>query len=243
MAEYGFRAVNDYSTVTISSTYKILVFSERGTVRITSAYIDRGGVGEAVFTRPITTQEAPQLFVRVQSASHASLGVTATLLGGPGNWTGFRIDSAATGASPLQNFVLEYVSCKFADSLQSTGYGMNIRDANGVPVFSARDKVVRYNKFATVWTLATDTQTVRIWTPNITIDADDFICVSAMDRGVNWFAENSQYAAFNIWAGSKANLTLYVQRILALGYWYWQGSNNTQFTVPVCKFPADRYNN
>ncbi|HKS12750.1 MAG TPA: hypothetical protein VJS90_06885 [Pseudomonas sp.] len=243
MAEYGFRAVNDSGTVTISSVYKALVFSERGTIRVTSSYTDRGGVGQTSFIRPITTQEAPQLFVRVQSASHASLGVAATLLGGPGNWTGIRIDSAATGSSPLQNFVLEYVSCKFADNLQVSGYGMNIRDASGLPVFSAKDKVVRYNKFATVWTLAQDVSTVRIWTPNVTIDADDFICVSAMDRGVNWFAENSQFAGFNIWSASKANLTLYVQRITALGFWYWQGSNNTQFTVPVCKFPIDRYFN
>lgn len=243
MAEYGFRAVNDFGAVTISSVYKTLVFSERGTIRVTSSYTDRGGVGEAMFTRPITTQEAPQAFVRVQSASHASLGLEATLLGGPGNWTGLRIDSAATGSSPLQNFVLEYVACKFSDALQATGYGMNIRDANGAPVFSAQDKVVRYNKFATVWTLAQDTIYTRIWTPNVTIEADDFICVSAMDRGVNWFTDNAQFAGFNIWAGSAPNLTLYVQRITALGYWYWQGSNNTQFTVPICKFPAYRYTN
>ncbi|MEN5036733.1 hypothetical protein [Pseudomonas sp. TWI929] len=243
MAEYGFQAVNDSGTVTITSTYKLLVFSERGTVRVTSAYIDRGGQGQATFTRPVLTQAPPQIFIRVQSASHSSLGVYATVLGAPGNWTGFIIDSAATGSSPLQNFTLEYVACKFADVLSGTGYGMEIRDANNSPVFSAADKVVRFSKFATVWTLSVNQQTVRIFTPNVTIDLDDFICVSAMDRGVNWFTDNAQFAAFNIWANSAPNLTLYAQLITAGGYWYWQGTNSTQFTVPICKFPADRFTN
>lgn len=243
MAEYGFQAVNDYSTVTISSTLKVMVFSERGTIRITSSYTDRGGQGQAAFIRPIRTQEAPQIFLRVQSATHASLGLACTILGGPGNWTGFIIDTAATGSAPLQNFVLEFVSCKFCDAVQGTGYGIDILDAGGFPVFSAQDKIVRFNKFATVWTMVLDAATQRIFTPNVTIDADDFICVSAMDRGVNWFTDNSEFAGFNVWANWAPNLTLYCQRITALGYWYWQGMNGTQFTVPICKFPADRYTN
>ncbi|WP_028941632.1 hypothetical protein [Pseudomonas vranovensis] len=243
MAEYGFQAVNDYSTITISSTYKVMVFSERGMVRITSSYTDRGGQGQATFIRPIYTQEAPQLFVRVQSASHGALGLAVTLLGGPGNWTGFQLDSAATGAAPLQDFTLEYVSCKFADAVQNSGYGLNIWDANGIPVFNARDKIVRYSKFATSWSMAVDTSISRVFVPNVSIETDDFICVSAMDRGVNWFTDNAQFAGFNIWANWAPYLTLYCQRITALGYWYWQSMNETQFAVPVCKFPAARYTN
>ncbi|WP_367604055.1 hypothetical protein AB1N69_10920 [Pseudomonas asiatica] len=243
MAEYGFQAVNDYGSVTISSTYKLMVFSERGLVTITSSYIDRGGQGQASFAKPILTQEAPQIFVRVQSASHGSLGLYCTILGAPGNWTGVRIDTAATGSSPLQNFVLEFVVCKFTDAVQNSGYGMNIWDENGFPVFSASDKVVRYSKFAINWTMVTDASTVRTFAPDVSIDADDFICVSAMDRGVNWFTDNAQFAAFNVWANWAPNLYLYCQRVTAGGYWYWQGMNNTQFAVPVCKFPSDRYAN
>lgn len=243
MEEYGFQAVNDYSSITISSTYKIMVFSERGSVRITSQYTDRGGQGQVNFARPILTQEAPQLFVKVQTASHSSLGLYATILGGPGNWTGLMLNSAASGGNTLQSFTLEYVACKFADVIQNRGYGMDILDANGRPVFSTLDKVVRYNKFATSWTMTQDLPDSRIFSPNVTVAADEFICVSAIDRGVNWFTANAQFAAFNVWGNWAPNLTLYCQRITALGYWYWQGMNNTQFTVPICKFPADRYNN
>lgn len=243
MSDYGFEAVNDYGSVTVSSTYKVMVFSERGTVRVTSEYTDRGGAGQATFLRPILTQEAPQLFVRVQNASHSALGLYATILGGPGNWTGFLLNSAASGGSSLQDFTLEYVSCKFTDAIQNSGYGMSIWDANGQPVFTTADKPVRYNKFAINWTMIVDTAAQRIFSPNVPIAADEFICVSAMDRGVNWFTDNSQFAAFNIWSNWAPNLTLYCQRITALGYWYWQGLNDTTFTVPICKFPADRYQN
>ena len=243
MAEYGFRAINDFGSVTISSAYKVLVFSERGTYQVNSQYTDRGGEGSVSFSKTITTIEAPQVFVRVAAASHANLGVYVSMVGSPGNWTGFRTFSAAPGSSPLQNFTLEYVACKFADSVQATGYGMNIRDANGVPVFSAQDKVVRYSKFATSWTMVTNADDYRVFTPNVTIEADDFICVSAFDRGLNWATGNSQFSAFNIWLNWAPNLNTYVQRITALGYWYWQGTNDTNFTVPVCKFPASRYTN
>lgn len=243
MAEYGFTALNSFGSVTISSKYKVLVFSERGLVQVTSQYIDRGGSGTATFAKPITTQEAPQIFVRVYSASHATLGMYITMLGGPGWWTGFTVWSAAPHTSPLQNFTLEYAACKFADSVQQTGYGMNIWDANGVPVFSTRDKIVRYSKFATQWTMTTDYSTVRIFTPNVSIESDDFICVSSFDRGLNWATGNSEFSAFNIWANWAPYLNTYVQRPTAGGYWYWQGTNGTNFTVPICKFPADRYTN
>ncbi|PWY38978.1 hypothetical protein [Pseudomonas sp. RW405] len=243
MAEYGFKAVNDFGSVTISSVYKVLVFSERGTYQVTSQYTDRGGEGAVTFLKPITTHEAPQVFVKVQSASHANLGIYISMTGSPGYWTGFRTFSAAPGSSPLQNFILEYVACKFADSVQATGYGMNIWDANGVPVFSAQDKVVRYSKFATSWNMVTNDSTYRVFVPNVVIDSDDFICVSAFDRGLNWATDNSQFSAFNIWLNWAPNLNTYVQRITALGYWYWQGTNDTSFTVPICKFPSDRYTN
>lgn len=243
MSEYGFQAVNNLNSITISSAYKVMVFSERGTVLITSAYTDRGGTGSANFLRPIATQEPPQLFVKVKSASHPSLGLYATLLGSPGNWTGFTLNSAASGGGDLQNFVIEYVSCKFTDKVQDSGYGMNIWDENGNPVFSSQDKVVRYNKFATVWTPFVDSSSYSVYVPNVTIAVDEFICVSAMDRGVIWFTDAAQFAAFNIWAGWAPSLTLYAQKTTALGFWYWQGTNNTQFTVPVCTFPVGRYDN
>ncbi|UBM27197.1 hypothetical protein K8374_09665 [Pseudomonas sp. p1(2021b)] len=243
MAEYGFSAINDFASVTISSVYKVLVFSERGTYQVTSRYTDRGGEGAVTFEKPIATKEAPQVFVRVQSASHATLGIYISMVGSPGHWTGFRTFSAAPGSSPLQNFTLEYVACKFADTFQATGYGMDISDSSGLPVFSAKDKIVRYSKFAKNWAMVVNSDSYRVFSPDISVDVDDFICVSSFDRGLSWAIDNSQFSAFNIWLNWAPNLNSYVQRITSGGYWYWQGTNNTNFTVPVCKFPISRYSN
>ncbi|WP_422421420.1 hypothetical protein [Pseudomonas sp. GZD-222] len=243
MDEYGFQAVNGQSSVTISSVFKLLVFSERGTIRITSKYIDSSGQGRAYFATPIRTQEPPQIFVKMRSASHHTLGVYVTVVGSPGNWTGFQLDSGANGINPLQDHTLDYVVCQFSDDVQVGGYGMNIWDQHGVPLFTSKDKIVKYGKFANSWVMTSDTTDFRSFSPNVTIDEDDYICISAMDRGVNWFTDNAKYAYFNIWTGWAPNLRLVCQRITALGYWYWQGTNNTQFTVAICKFPFSRYTN
>ncbi|SNB84689.1 hypothetical protein SAMN02745900_04478 [Pseudomonas sp. URIL14HWK12:I8] len=240
---YGFSAKNDYGSVTINSEMKVLVFSERGSLRITSRYTDRGGTGEAVFIKPIRTLEPPQVFIRHVSGLHSSLGLYAQIIGGPGAWTGFVLRSAASGGSTLQNFLIEFVACKFADAAQLSGYGMNIRDAAGGVVFSTQDRPVRYSKFATSWTRTFFSEDQFIFTPNVTIDADDFICISALDRGLNWFAEKAQFAAMNILSNGQPNLNIYAQVMTAGGDWYYDGTGGTTFGVAVCKFPESRYYN
>lgn len=242
MADYGFSAVNDQMSVIITSTYKVMVFSERGVFNIRSRYTDRPGYGEVVFTKPILTQEPPQVFVRLQVASHPDLGLYITIRGGPGGWTGFQIVSAVRGGSALQDYTLEYVACKFADQPLTQKYGMEIRDANNVIVFSSQDKVVRYSKFAKNWTKTTG-NLVDIYTSDVTIDADDFVCVSSIDRGVSWFIRGSRYAGITLYDNGARVLRMFNDKLTSGGYWYWQGTNNTCFAIPVCKFPTSRYSN
>ncbi|KAA3544262.1 hypothetical protein NLO85_28005 [Pseudomonas savastanoi] len=241
MADYGFSALNDSSSVIISNKYKVMVFSERGQFSITSQYSDKEGHGTVVFVRPILTQEPPQIFVRHISGSHASLGVYTTMSGGPGNWTGFLITSAVRAGNILQNYSMEYVSCKFADQPSREVYGMNIKDENRQMVFSSADKIVSYSKFAKNWTVEKGS-VVDIYSSNLAIDADDFICVSSMDRGVMWFADGVQFAGLTLLENSLPVLRINAQ-IAGGGYWYYQGVNGTCFGIPVCKFPVSRYYN
>jgi hypothetical protein len=241
MAEYGLSVTNTYGSVVISSSCKVMVFSERGNFRIQSRYSDQEGYGSVTFLRPIHTQEAPRIFVRHVSGVHTSLGIYTTLLGGPGNWTGFLITSAARGGSTLQNYLIEYVVCKFADQPSSQLYGMNIYDAQGGVAFSSDDKIVRYSKFAKNWTLVVGNQ-VDVYKSGLTIDVDDFICISSIDRGVSWFADGADFVGMSILDNNIPVLSITAQRAGG-GYWYYQGTNGTCFGVPVCKFPIGRYYN
>ena len=241
MANFGISVTNNSNSVMITSQYKIMVFSERGTFRIQSQYTDREGSGSVTFVKPILTQEPPQIFLRYVSGVHTDLGVYSTILGSPGNWTGFRMTSAVRGGSSLQNYLIEYVSCKYADRQSTELYGMSIWDEAGNILFSASDRIVRYSKFSKVWT-KTNGDTVDIYKSNLTIDADDFISVSSIDRGVVWFADGAGFVGLNLMTAGVLVLNISAQRSGG-GYNYSQGVAGQNFCIPVCKFPSARYYN
>lgn len=242
MADYGFSAVNNHRSVIISSVYKVMVYSERGNFRIVSRYTNRPGYGQVVFQRPVLSQEPPQVFVRLETTRHNDLGLYITLQGGPGHWTGFKVVSAVRFGSVLQDYTLEYVICKFADRHNQQPYGLDIRGSGGEPVFSAHDNVVRYSKFAKRWVKQGGTL-VDIYVSDVNIDVDDFVCITSIDRGVSWFAKGSRYAGLTLYDNGQRVLKIFNDRLTAGGYWYWQGTNDTCFAIPVCKFPLDRYYN
>ncbi|WP_432755574.1 hypothetical protein [Pseudomonas sp. WMBT8] len=241
MDDYGFVAVNDHGSVSISSVYKVLVFSERGQFRIQSRYTDKEGKGQFTFAKPIRTVEPPQIFLRTISASHASLGLYTSIEGSSGNWTGFHVTSAVRGGSVLQDYLMEFVSCKYSDQGSSSEYGLEVRDAQNRIMFVSSDRVVRYGKFSKSWTVGRG-RFVDIYYSDLTVDADDFISVSSLDRGIMWFANDSKYAGITILEGGVPVLQIFNQRHY-LERFYWQGSDGFCLSIPVCKFPIERYYN
>lgn len=240
MDEHGFLAVNNQLSVVVSNIYKVLVFSERSVFTITSSKTDRNGYGSAVFTKAVRTVEAPQIFIRVASASHSTLGLYITIQGSPGAWTGFQVTSAARGGSTLQNYTVEFVVCKFTDSYNSQVYGSEVRGENNEPVFSSADKVVKYSRFTKSWTKVTGTL-VDEYRSGMVLDADDFVSISAFDRGVSWFIKGARYAGLTVYDNNAPSLTVFVTKETGGGYWYYQGTNDTFLSIPICKFPASRY--
>lgn len=240
MADFGLSVVNDFGSVIVSNTYKIMVFSERGNFQVTSQYTDAEGQGTVTFAKPITTQEPPQVFVRFVTGVHNNLGMFTVLLGGPGNWTGFRVVSAVRGNPNLQNYTLEYVSCMYSNLKSTSNYGLELSDGQGNIIYTSSDNVVRFGKFSKVWTL-TKGNTVDVYDSGLTIDEDDFISISSIDRGVAWFINYSQYAGLSLLENGVRVLKIHNQ--LQPGNWYYQGTNNTYLAIPVCKFPSSRYSN
>ena len=238
---YGLSVTNNSGSVVISSEYKVMVFSERGQYRVTSRYTDQPGGGSVVFTKPITTNEAPQVFSRHISGVHPSMSVYITLTGGPGNWTGFNLTSATLGGSTVQNFLMEYVACKFSNMKSSQDYGLQINDYLGNPIFSAADRVVRYGKYTKKWTFTNGTNVI-FYNSNLTIDANDFICLSSFDRGVSWVIDRNAFAGLRVLEGGVQVLRMNINT-RDLGNWYYQQEAPTNFAIPVCKFPVERYYN
>lgn len=241
MDEYGFSAINTQNSVVISNIYKVMVFSERSTFQIRSSHTDANGYGLVTFAKTIRTQEAPQIFVRVISASHANLGLYVTIQGSAGAWTGFKVTSAARGGSTLQNYTVECVVCKFTDSLNTETYGQEVRGPNNEPVFSSSDKVVRFSRFTKSWVKFTG-NLVDEYKSNMTLDADDFVSVSSFDRGVSWFMGGADYAGLTILDGNVRTITVFVTKASG-GNWYWEGVNGNNLSIPICKFPESRYVN
>lgn len=102
--------------------------------------------------------------------------------------------------------------------------------------------VVKYNKFAKAWTLASGVG-VDVFSSNLVMDADDFICLSAFDWGPVWFTSFSENSGLTLLDNGVRTLEIHNQKLGAGGYRYWQGTNGTNFCIPVCKFPISRYYN
>lgn len=240
MVEYGLTVINDSGSTVINSKRKVLVFSERGSFLITSQFTNRPGLGVYNFLKPVKTLAPPQIFLRTVSANNSSITLyIVTTTGSPGNWTGVGFMSAAGGVD-LQRHNMEIVVCKYSDELPKSGYGMIIRDDKGQMLFSSDDRVVRYSRFSKVWTKIAGA-TVDAYQADVTPSEEEFICLTQMDRGVNWFTRQANYATLQIRRNNAPVMRLQVD-YQPFGN-YYQGTNGTCFSIPVCKFPIDRYYN
>lgn len=77
---YGIRIWNEADYVQIDSQFRVLRFVEQGQITANAAYY---------FASPITTQEAPWIFIR--PVETGKWFICMTVLGSPGNWTGLII--------------------------------------------------------------------------------------------------------------------------------------------------------
>ncbi|QLG94964.1 hypothetical protein HZF02_24840 [Pseudomonas yamanorum] len=240
---FGLLVVNNKGAVVVSSDSKVLVFSERGEFRIQSRYTDRPGYGVANFENPILTQEPPQVFLRIISPSHPSLSVYATILGGPGKWTGFKITSGTMGGKSLQNHLVEFVSCKYSDQRSKSQYGMEIYDEQSKVAFSSSDRVVRYSRFTKHWTYSQSVNYFDTWDSGMVMEVDEYVSVSSMDRGVSWFIGHSQYASLQLMTGNVRKIQIVAQRSVLGDSINIDGLGVTSFSIPICKFPIGEYYN
>lgn len=242
MAEYGLEATNNSNVVTVSNNSRLLVFSERGTVRVRSSHSNTPGYGSVTLAKPIKTTATPEIFVRVSSFNRTSISVYFTFIGAPGNWTGFKITAAAGGTNNLMDHTLEYVACKYSDSPSAEDYGMELYDetGSGEVIFNSTDSPVIFDRFTKRFTHQTTSNGVGRYTSGVPIATDDFIGVSGFDRGVVFFGI-ANFAGVELLNASTRVLNVTTNQN---PMYQWQDPSLGEafnFCMPVCKFPASVY--
>lgn len=244
MADYGLAVTNDSGSVIISSEYKLLVFSERGTFRITSSNTDTPGYGSATFLKPVLSIEPPQIFVRYASGPSSNISIYIRVIGSAGNWTGFRVVAGA-GGSVLKNDLIDFVVCKFSDRVSTDTYGMQLWDAAGNPIYTSSDTPVKYSRFTSTWSVRPvgDGTVLDIYRSGLTIESDDFISITSIDRGYNWFTRQYIFVSLSILASNVRTCNILVQHDNRNGEWLYQGTRGTKASIPICKFPIEQYYN
>lgn len=241
-ADYGLKVLNDYGSVTVSSLNKVLVYSQRGQVRVISQFIDQPGYGAITFQKVIDTYEPPQLFVNWESGFHQSLNMYITFTGGPNNWTGFLLTSGVNGTAPLQNHLLNWVACVMVSTSAASGYGLNIYDEFGKPTYNSDARVVRYKKFTKSWRQVSGggNGTIDTFFSDVPILASEYIMVTPFERGLNWMAGANRYVTVQIRAGGEPTCRILWQKQVGSD-WYNNGMGGTYFSIPICEFPIDKY--
>lgn len=140
---YGIRARNGNSAFQIDSVNRILGIRYSGGFQL--GVISPGniiGEGGYDFPAPITTYERPLIFL---NATDYMMVGRLRILGGPGNWTGFRIYNSAhsvIGSAWTTPMNIKWFCASFMSSANASGlYGARVRGANGENIFVSPDNI------------------------------------------------------------------------------------------------------
>lgn len=246
---FGFEALNNSDSITLSSDYPVLVYSHRGQIVVeNTSVVDRPAVGSVGFPSPIQQPTPPKIFIRFNSGRHNSCNIYLVMNGSPNNWTGFTVYAGAIGGGTLPRHVLDYVVCKLTDQNQPTSpFGMVIYDADGNQTYKSEDRLVKYNKFTMAWSYVwiegSFSSFSNLRPVGITIENDDYIELSSMNRsnahlGISDSA--GMYLSVQILSGGVRQLVL-VRQYSSLAIVRPQEVGNTFFCIPICKFPLSNY--
>jgi len=237
---FGFQAKNDQDSITISDQFPNLVYSERGQIVVqNTSVVDRPAVGSVTFTNPVTQVAPPSIFVRFNSGRHGSCTIYLQMNGTPGNWTGMTIRAAAIGGGTLPRHVLDYVVCRTTNTSPASGYGMAVYDSDGNPTYKSQDVHVKYSKFTKSWVGSVSGFFIVLTPVNISIEEDDYIEVSSMNRGnANMYLD--MYTSLDLLTRGVRECRLITQ-VSTVGAPYPMEANSTFFCMPICKFPQSVY--
>ena len=128
---FGFRAVNDDHVVQIDERFPVMQLVETGTVL---ADVD------VLFVRVLTSTQQPWLFIRGAQVGGYIMGVK--FLGGPGQWTGFRLHAVSDlyhshGLAGRSFGSWQYMVGEWAVRRSADRWGMRVWDGKAELLYDA----------------------------------------------------------------------------------------------------------
>ncbi|UVM53480.1 hypothetical protein LOY37_13935 [Pseudomonas sp. B21-012] len=148
---YGIRSRNDNIRMQIDAVNRVLSVRHSGSFQFGQQVIP-GQQAQFIqwadinFPAPITTSERPLVFLN--AVDYMMVG-NFSIKGSPGNWTGFRLKAwpHPLHGSAWQQFmtIKWFCSSYMADSSPVGQYGISVRDANGVRLFSTSTNITSLN--------------------------------------------------------------------------------------------------
>ena len=151
---YGVTFTNNTGVVTLDSEFSRLMVITSGRFGPT----EEGGLGSTTyFSRPITSQEPPLVFVRPDTVSGVAGLCLMRLIGSAGNWTGFyvRAYNVNTAQPNGRYFVAAFAAQEVAQ------YGMRLWDGSGKLLFDSGTPSANFTRAFQNWNYVTydlDTQ-------------------------------------------------------------------------------------
>ncbi|WP_439878848.1 hypothetical protein [Pseudomonas prosekii] len=153
MSGYGLSFTNNDNVVILDSEYARLCKIYSG--RYSPNYGPGNFQSVITFPAPITSAEQPLVFLRPDTVNGLlKLGNVATVLGGPGNWTGFL-----TGMYDQVGFYPNgrYIVASFG-AQPVASYGLRLFSADGAPIFDSGTPNVLFTRSFQNWTYVTNSR-------------------------------------------------------------------------------------
>lgn len=172
---WGFRAQNESSYVQIDSEKPRLCCLYSGSY---------GGSNYRVtitFPAPIRTPEPPCIFIRPTTTSATELYRRLMINGGPGNWTGFTVESSNVTYQPSGKWFVAVFA-----SLGKSAFGMRLFDGAGAIIYDTGAPAVLVTNVATSWAYAGQVQMTMgnayYWRAPVFAAEDEYIMINPFSR-------------------------------------------------------------
>lgn len=226
---FGLQFINTSDVVTLDSEFARMCVVASG--RLAGTFGSSNTTSINTFPAPITTQEPPLVFVRLDNPGNSLVGSLAGFVpqGSPGNWTGFVTGSAYINIAPPTFAPGDWFACQMGGKAAAS-YGLRMWDGGSRVIFDSGTPAALFTRAAQNWAYVKSDQAATGYfrnyyvIENFTFDPSEFQMINQFgmpliasvpenDRGVlTWW----DWPAGRLWAVTGSFHNTYAFNLPAL---------------------------